>query len=365
MGIGHACLATRKAPVMAAEFVTEGHPDKVCDQMADAILDAMLKEDPFSRVAIEVTGGHGIVCAIGEVTTNAHVDIGNIIRHVYRDIGHTAEIGVMVNVVKQSPDIAKGVDKGGAGDQGIMVGYAVDDGPNFMPKPWTIARQLAVGMKELRVTGKLPYLKPDGKSLVVLKEGVVSHITLAAQHERGITQEQIKHDLYENLIRPIIGDIPLQHVEVNGTGEFVLGGFDADAGTTGRKLMIDNYGPNIEVGGGCYSGKDPSKVDRSAAYFCRMVAKSIVGCGYAHEALVKVGYTIGIAEPAYISVVSDLPEEQNRALEQKVIEKFDFRPKAMIEFMGLLHPNGWCYRETARAGHYGDDRFPWEKICEF
>lgn len=366
-------MRMRKARTMATEFVTDGHPDKVCDQIADANVDAALGQDPKSHVALEVTGGHGSVVVIGEMTTDAHVDIGEVAKATYKSIGHDHEIAVLANVVKQSSDINAGVGAAaeqGAGDQGIMVGYAINDGPNCMPRSWTLARELCMKLKELRESGKLSYLRPDGKSLVVMDGDRVTHVTLAAHHADKIMLAQIKEDLIELAVRPVIGDLAPDHVAVNGTSKpggpsmFVQGGFDADAGTTGRKLAVDNYGPNVELGGGCYSGKDPSKVDRSAAYFCRMVAKSIVAGGHAPEAVVKVGYTIGIAQPAYVSVVTPLAEEAARKLEEHIRAKFDFRPAAMIEQLGLLKPKGWSYRETARAGHYGDDRFPWEKVVE-
>lgn len=366
-------MRMRKAQTMATEFVTDGHPDKVCDQIADANVDAALGQDPRSHVALEVTGGHGSVVVIGEMTTDAHFDIGEVAKATYKSIGHDHDIAVLTSVVKQSSDINAGVGAAveqGAGDQGIMVGYAINDGPNCMPRSWTLARDLCMKLKELRESGKLPYLRPDGKSLVVMDGDRVTHVTLAAHHASGIMLAQIREDLIALAVRPVIGELAPDHVAVNGTSKvdgpsmFVQGGFDADAGTTGRKLMIDNYGPNVEVGGGCYSGKDPSKVDRSAAYFCRMIAKSIVAGGHASEAVVKVGYTIGIAKPAYVSIVTSLAEEAARKLEEHIRAQFDFRPAAMIERLGLLTPKDWSYRDTARAGHYGDDRFPWERVVE-
>jgi S-adenosylmethionine synthetase len=360
-------MGMRKARGMACEFVTPGHPDKVCDQMADAILDTAMTGDPHSRVAMEVTGGHGGVVVIGEMTTRARFDIGEVVRKTYEEIGHSHQIGVFVNVVVQSPDIAKGVNETegkeqGAGDQGIMVGYAVNDGPNCMPKSWTDARRLCMRMRELRQRKILPYLRPDGKSQVTMLGGQVTHVTLAAHHDDDVDIERVRADLIAQVVHHVIPDVRANCIVVNGTGRFVQGGFDADSGTTGRKLMVDNYGPNIEVGGGCYSGKDPSKVDRSAAYFCRLVAKSIVANGLANEAIVKVAFAIGRETPTLISVETDLPEDQAVKLEGKVREKFDFRPKAMIEQLGLLRREGWCYRDSAAAGHYGDDRFPWEQV---
>jgi len=355
-------MGMRKARSMACEFVMDGHPDKVCDQIADAILDAALAGDPRSRVAMEVTGGHGLVVVIGEMTTGTRFDIGHIVRQTYAHIGHDHPLGVCVNVVVQSPHIAQGVDRGGAGDQGIMVGYAVNDGPNGMPRSWTTARALCTRMRDLRTQKILPYLRPDGKSQITMIGDHVTQVTLAAHHSEEVDLARVRADLLTHVVRPIVPDIHEDAVVVNGTGTFVLGGFDADSGTTGRKLMVDNYGPNSEVGGGCYSGKDPSKVDRSAAYFCRLIAKSIVANGLAPEALVKVAFAIGRETPTLISVETDLAEAHAMKLEQKVRETFDFRPEAMIERLGLLHPTGWCYRDTAAAGHYGDDRFPWEQV---
>ncbi|MDP3771431.1 MAG: methionine adenosyltransferase domain-containing protein, partial [bacterium] len=327
-------MRMRKAQTMATEFVTDGHPDKVCDQIADAICDAAIAQDPKSHVAMEVTGGHGGVVVIGEMTTDAHFDIGTVARATYKSIGHDHDIAVLANVVNQANDINAGVgaaEEQGAGDQGVMVGYAINDGPDYMPRSWTLARALCEKLKELRESGRLPYLRPDGKSLVVMDGDRVTHVTLAAHHASGIMLAQIREDLIALAVRPVIGELAPDHVAVNGTSKvggpsmFVQGGFDADAGTTGRKLMIDNYGPNVEVGGGCYSGKDPSKVDRSAAYFCRLIAKSIVAGGHAPEAVVKVGYTIGIAEPAYVSVVTPLPEDTARKLEAHIRERFSFK----------------------------------------
>ena len=355
-------MKMRKARSMASEFVTNGHPDKVCDQMADAIVDEAVFADPKSRVAMEVTGGHGLVVVIGEMKTSVPVDIGQVVRRTYAEIGHDLPIGVLANVVVQSPDIDQGVTatngkEQGAGDQGIMVGYAVNDGADYMPLSWSIARALCVRLTEARRDGTLPYLRPDGKSQVTIMGDRVTHVTLAAHHSDAVPLEKVRLDLIKQVVRPIVPELDEGCIVVNRTGRFVQGGFDADAGTTGRKLMVDNYGPNVEIGGGCYSGKDPSKVDRSAAYFCRMVAKSIVAGEHADEAIVKVGFAIGVATPTYISVEADLPDDEAARLEQHIRGLFDFRPEAMIERMGLLKPNGWRYCETAAAGHYGDNRF--------
>lgn len=382
-------MGMRRARSLACEFVTNGHPDKVCDQMADAIVDAALSNDLGSRVAMEVTGGHGGVVVIGEMTTKSVFDIGDVCRRTYRGIGHDHDLAVFTNLVGQTLDIAQGVDakdavgKGhaeqGAGDQGIMVGYAVDDTPELMPLTWSLARKLCLVMYGERVSGALPWLKPDGKSQVTIVDGHVTHVTLAAHHvlkadpdteEEKAELAEIRTELFKRVVAhliPDLGDVEKvalgkdPYVVINGTGKFVQGGFDADAGTTGRKLMVDNYGPIVEIGGGCYSGKDPSKVDRSAAYFCRLIAKSIVASGHANEAIVKVGYAIGVAKPTYLSVETSLPDDEARKLEAHVLSLFDFRPQAIIERLGLLAPSGWCYQDTARFGHYGDPRFPWEQ----
>lgn len=368
-------MGMRTAQAVAVEFVTPGHPDKVCDQMGDAILDAAMAQDPQSRVAMEVTGGHGVVAVIGEMTTTANIDIGKIVREKYQAIGYLQSIGVFVNVVKQSPDIDGGVgrsfeqragsndpfDTQGAGDQGIMVGYAINNLPDYMPQAWSLAKRLAVALVAVRT--QFSYLSPDGKSQVTMVDGRVTHVTLAANHLSSVLIEQVRADLLEHVIKPII---PLEGVTViiNGGGAWCLGGFEADAGTTGRKLMVDNYGPLVEVGGGCFSGKDPSKVDRSAAYYCRHVAKSIVAGGHASEALVKVGYALGAARPTFLSVQTPLPDHQNAQLRDKVLATFDFRPKAIIKQLGLLEPKGWLFQDTAAAGHFGDLRFPWEQVAE-
>lgn len=365
---GHA-MGMRTARSMAVEFVTDGHPDKVCDQIGDSILDAAISQDPFSRVALETTGGHGIVFITGEMTTKADLPdfkIWELAQKKYREIGHDHSIGVLTHIDKQSSDIAQGVDKDGAGDQGIMVGYAVNEGQRheLMPFCWLLARNLCLRLKEVRVKGILPYLKPDGKSQVTMSGGTVEHVIIACHHSSDVTLEQLRHDVLHEVVLPYAAiDVEIdKHVIINGTGKFEKGGFEADAGTTGRKLMVDNYGPVVEVGGGAYSGKDPSKVDRSSAYFCRMIAKSIVAGGHANEAIVKVGYAIGIEKPTFLSVQTSLPETEAVALEEKVLPMFDFRPKAIIERLGLLKPEGWCYADTAASGHYGNDRFPWEKV---
>jgi S-adenosylmethionine synthetase len=357
----------RTARSMAVESVTDGHPDKICDQIGDAILDFAITGDPLSRVALETTGGHGMVFITGEMTTKADLPnckIWELAQNKYREIGHDHTIGVIVHIDKQSPDIAQGVDTDGAGDQGIMVGYAIKGEPNYMPRPWNLARELTQGLKKARELKTLTYLKPDGKSQVTMTDGIVTRVTIAAHHSEAVELDQLKADILKYVVHAVVPDIAGENVIINGTGKFVRGGFEADAGTTGRKLAVDNYGPLVEIGGGAYSGKDPSKVDRSAAYLARLVAKSIVAGGHADEAIIKTGYAIGVANPTFLSVQTPLGEKQALALEKHVLSKFDFRPKAIIERLGLRKPDGWCYADTAAAGHYGDDRFPWEKLVD-
>ena len=349
----------------ASEHVTGGHPDKVCDQMADAVLDAAIAQDPQSRVAIEVTGGHNKVFVTGELTTRAELDIENIVLQTYQEIGYNDDLEVVTKIAKQSRDIADGVDAGGAGDQGVMVGYAVQGYDELMPMPWLLARDLCHRLKIMRVEGTLLYLRPDGKSQVVMENGHVTHVTIACHHAPEVSLDRLYKDIYNHVIVPVIPAISFDNTVINGKGKFTKGGFEADAGTTGRKIVVDNYGPNVEVGGGAYSGKDPPKVDRSAAYMCRLVAKSIVDSGMADEALVKVAYSIGIDQPSLLSVQTDRGPEEDAKLFEKVKKSFDFRPRAIIERLGLQHPDGWTYTETASFGHYGRNNFPWEHPADF
>jgi len=348
----------------ASEHVTDGHPDKVCDQIADAILDAAIEQDPQSRVAIEVTGGHNKVFVTGELTTSAELDIKNLVLQTYRDIGYKDDIDVVIKIEKQSRDIAEGVDAGGAGDQGVMVGYAVEGCDELMPVPWVLARDLCLRLKKMRVEGTLPYLRPDGKSQIVMENGHVTHVTIACHHAEEVPLDSLYRDIYNHVIVPVVPGISLDNTVINGKGKFTKGGFEADAGTTGRKIVVDSYGPSVEVGGGAYSGKDPTKVDRSAAYMCRLIAKSIVASGMADEALVKVAYSIGIDRPSLLSVQTDRGPEEDEKISEKIRKDFDFRPRAIIERLGLQHPNGWSYKETAAFGHFGRKHFPWEQALE-
>lgn len=341
------------------ESVTSGHPDKICDQISDAVLDECLKQDPYSRVAVETFGCHGLLVVGGELTSNANVDFEKVARGVYRDIGHTGDLEVVTRVVQQSPDIAQGVDTGGAGDQGIMYGYATDETPQFLPNAVVKAHELARGLEHLRRTNPLfSWVKPDGKTQVTVRDGKIVTVLISTQHDEAIDQAAIKNLLVEHLIQPTIGDLAGIEVLVNPTGKFVLGGFDADAGLTGRKLMVDTYGGLIPHGGGCFSGKDATKVDRSAAYMARFAAKNLVANGYAKRCLVSVAYAIGRAEPLMVEAVN----ENGESIAGVVQEKFDFRPRAIIDRLGLRRP---VYRSTAAYGHFTDVNAPWEQIVDF
>lgn len=340
----------------SVESVTSGHPDKVCDQISDAILDAYLAQDPTSRVAVEAFGGHGLLVIGGEVTSGATVDAASVARQVYRDIGHEDELEIVTRIVRQSPDIAQGVDTGGAGDQGMMYGYATDETPEFLPNALVLAHRLAAGLERLRREGgDGAWLFPDGKTQVTIRDGQVVSILVSTQHAEAVSQEALRAFLITKLIRPLVGD--LSHVDVltNPTGAFVLGGFSADTGLTGRKLMVDTYGGLAPHGGGAFSGKDPSKVDRSAAYFCRYVAKQMVARGLARQCLVSVAYAIGRAEPLMVEAI----DQQGRSLTRLITREFDFRPRAISERLGLLQP---IYSQTSAYGHFGKDGLPWERV---
>jgi len=339
------------------ESVTSGHPDKICDQISDTILNECLKQDPKSRVAMETFGGHGLLVLCGELTTNADVDFEEVGRRVYREIGHQDELRVVSNIVKQSSDIAQGVDTGGAGDQGIMYGYATDETPEFLPLGMVLAHKLTKGLENLRQSGEIPWLYPDGKAQVTIEGDKIKTILVSCQHDAQVGQKEIRRTLIKKLIEPIIGDISGIEIFVNPTGKFVQGGFEADTGLTGRKIMVDTYGGFIPHGGGAFSGKDPTKVDRSAAYMCRFVAKNLVANKLAKKCLVSVAYAIGRAEPLMVEAVN----EKGESLAHIVKEKFDFRPLAIIERLGLRRP---IYRQAAAYGHFGKDGLPWEEIIK-
>lgn len=341
--------------VYTVESVTSGHPDKVCDQMSDAILDACLAQDPKSRVAVECFGGHGLLVIGGEITTHAEIDAEAIARRVYRDIGYDdSTLRVQVHIVQQSPDISVGVDTGGAGDQGIMYGFATDETPELLPSALVHAHRLARELERLRKTDpEYSWLRPDGKTQVTVQNDRVTDVVVSTQHDPSVSREQIQEALFP-LLRPF-GDVESRAIvfHVNPTGIFVQGGFEADTGLTGRKIMVDTYGGLAPHGGGAFSGKDATKVDRSAAYMARFVARRLVADGTARQALVSVAYAIGRAEPLMVEAL----DQDGRSHADRVKREFDFRPAAIIERLGLRRP---IFQQTAAYGHFGKRGLPWE-----
>ncbi|PIR93706.1 methionine adenosyltransferase [Candidatus Falkowbacteria bacterium CG10_big_fil_rev_8_21_14_0_10_39_11] len=343
-----------KAQNYTVESVTNGHPDKVCDQISDAILDECLKQDAMSRVAIETFGAHGLLVIGGELTSKAKIDPIKIARQVYSEIGYSDRLDIVTKIVQQSPDIAQGVNTGGAGDQGIMYGYATDETEDYLPFGLGLVHQLTKGLADLRTNG-YQFLLPDGKAQITVENKKITTILISTQHTNDVSQEFLSQFLTENLIKKVIGDINDIKILINPTGIFLQGGFEADTGLTGRKIMVDTYGGLYPHGGGAFSGKDSSKVDRSAAYMCRFVAKNLVADALAKEALVSVAYAIGEAQPLMIEAVN----EKGESLAYIVKEKFDFRPKAIIERLNLRQP---IFRVTATYGHFGHSNYPWEQI---
>lgn len=380
--------------LFTSESVTEGHPDKMADQISDAILDAIIAEDPKARVAVETLLTTGVAVVAGEVTTRAYVDVQDIVRKTVLDIGYTrAKYGfdgetcaVLSSIHSQSPDIALGVDEAaeykegqkaedefekiGAGDQGMMFGYATNETEEFMPLPIMLAHKLAMKLAEVRKNGTVPFLRPDGKTQVTIEYDEndrpirVDTILISTQHEPDVTIPEIKEALVKYVIDPVIPEALRDNkmrILVNPTGRFVLGGPAADTGLTGRKIIVDTYGGAIPHGGGAFSGKDPTKVDRSAHYFARYVAKNVVAAGLADRFMIQVAYAIGVARPVSIMIntfgTSKVDEEK---LLKVITELFDFRPGAIIKKLDLLRP---IYKKTAAYGHFGrnDPDFTWEK----
>lgn len=339
------------------ESVTNGHPDKVCDQISDAILDAYLKVDPKSRVAVETFGGHGKLVIGGEITSTGKVDYVKIARKIYKEIGYTDKLEISAHIVTQSPDIAMGVDTGGAGDQGIMYGFATDETPECLPKGVVLVHKLAKRLEDFRKNKKIKWLRPDGKTQVTYTNGKLNTVLVSTQHSKEVTLEEIKKVITEKIINPLLTKEQKGVVKilVNPTGKFIQGGFEADTGLTGRKIMVDTYGGLIPHGGGCFSGKDATKVDRSGAYMARYVAKSLVANGYGKEALVSVAYAIGMAEPLMIEAIN----EKGENLAEIVKKNFDFRPLSIIKELKLRNP---IFSQTSAYGHFGKKNLPWEKI---
>ena len=380
--------------LFTSESVTEGHPDKICDQISDAVLDALLAQDPMSRVACETAVTTGLVLVMGEITTKAQIDIQTIVRETIREIGYDRAkygfdcdtCGVIVALDKQSTDIAMGVDKAleakenhmsdeeieaiGAGDQGMMFGYATNETPELMPYPISLAHKLARKLTEVRKNGTLPYLRPDGKTQVSVeydengKPCRLEAVVLSTQHDENVSQEQIHADIKKYVFDPVLPQDMIDDETkffINPTGRFVIGGPNGDSGVTGRKIIVDTYGGYARHGGGAFSGKDCTKVDRSAAYAARYVAKNVVAAGLADKCEVQVAYAIGVAHPVSILVDTFGTGHVEETKIQELVKKhFDLRPAGIIEMLDLLKPH---YRKTAAYGHFGrtDVDLPWER----
>ncbi len=359
-----------------SESVTEGHPDKICDQISDAVLDEILREDPTARVACETCTTTGMVFVMGEISTSSYVDIPKIARQVIVDIGYTDSsygidgnaCSVLSAIDEQSPDIAMGVDRDGAGDQGMMFGYACDQTPTLMPMPIYYAQELAKRLSVVRKDGTLSYLRPDGKTQVTVeyddgKPVRVDTIVVSAQHDPQVHQDTIREDIIEHVIRAVIPADLMDadtKIFVNPTGQFIVGGPHADSGLTGRKIIVDTYGGYASHGGGCFSGKDPTKVDRSAAYMARYIAKNVVAAGIAKECEVQLAYAIGVAEPVSVHVRTSGAICSDEQIVEAIRRVFDMRPQQIIKTLDLRKP---IYRKLAAYGHMGreDLGVAWER----
>jgi S-adenosylmethionine synthetase len=378
--------------LFTSESVTEGHPDKLCDFISDSVLDACFEQDPMSRVACEVVAGKDTVFITGEITTNANINIEQIARDAIKNIGYENKdldidyrtCNVIVNVSKQSTDIAMGVDKSledkegenvesfGAGDQGLMFGYATDETENYMPMPIYLAHKLSSTLTRVRKEGILPYLRPDGKTQVTVEYDEynnpkrVDTVVVSTQHTEDVSLEQLRNDIKEQVIFKAVPNELLDEntkYYINPTGRFVIGGPLGDSGLTGRKIIVDTYGGFARHGGGAFSGKDPTKVDRSASYMARYIAKNVVANGYSKKCEVQLAYAIGVAKPVSVLVntfgTNTIPEEE---IEEKIINTFDLTPSGIIRTLDLRRP---IYRKTTNYGHFGKPDLPWEQIIKF